>query len=51
MTYFTYKKYGNKGEKDQKKRKAYTDEEKFKKMLESNPTLFRLKNELSLDFI
>ncbi|MFT7085286.1 MAG: DNA polymerase-3 subunit gamma/tau [Vicingaceae bacterium] len=38
-------------EKDQKKRKAYTDEEKFNKMLESNPTLLRLKNELSLDFI
>ena len=38
-------------EKDQKKRKAYTNEEKFKKMLESNPTLLRLKNELSLDFI
>ena len=38
-------------EKDQKNRKAYTDEEKFNKMLESNPTLLRLKNELSLDFI
>ncbi len=38
-------------EKDLKKRKAYTDEEKFNRMLESNPTLLRLKNELSLDFI
>ncbi len=38
-------------EKDQKKRKAYTDEEKFNRMLEDNPTLLRLKNELSLDFI
>jgi len=38
-------------EKDQKKRKAYTDEEKFNRMLEKNPTLLRLKNELSLDFI
>ena len=38
-------------EKDQKKRKAYTDEEKFTRMLEANPTLLRLKNELSLDFI
>lgn len=38
-------------EKNQKERKAYTNEEKFKKMLESNPTLLKLKNELSLDFI
>lgn len=38
-------------EKDQKKRKAYTDEEKFSRMLEINPSLLRLKNELSLDFI
>lgn len=38
-------------EKDKKKKKAYTDEEKFNKMMESNPALLRLKNELSLDFI
>lgn len=38
-------------EKDQRKRKAYTDEEKFNRMAEENPILLQLKNELSLDYI
>jgi DNA polymerase-3 subunit gamma/tau len=38
-------------EKDQTKRKAYTDEEKFNRMAEENPTLLDLKRELGLDFI
>ena len=38
-------------EKDQTKRKAYTDEEKFNRMAEENPVLLDLKRELGLDFI
>src|SRR5690554_5407296 len=37
--------------KDQKERKAYTDEEKFDEMAEENPILNDLKRTLNLDFI
>jgi len=37
--------------KDQKDRKAYTDEEKFDEMAEENPILIDLKRTLNLDFI
>ncbi len=38
-------------QKDSKQKKAYTDEEKFQKMAETNPSLLKLKSELGLDFI
>jgi DNA polymerase-3 subunit gamma/tau len=38
-------------EKNIKKRKAYTDDEKFARMAEKNPALLKLKKELGLDFI
>lgn len=37
--------------KDKKQRKAYTDEEKFKEMVEKNPELLQLKEQLDLDFL
>jgi hypothetical protein len=37
--------------KDQKQRKAYTDEEKFKEMAEKNPDVLKLKEQLDLDFL
>lgn len=37
-------------EKDKKRRKAYTSEEKFNKMAEQNPHLITMKKELGLDF-
>ncbi len=36
--------------KEEKLRKAYTDEEKFAKMAEKNPLLHKLRSELDLDF-
>lgn len=36
--------------KDKKQKKAYTQEEKFKKMAEKNPYLLELKKKLDLDF-
>lgn len=37
--------------KDIKQRKAYTDEEKFREMVEQNPDLLKLKDQLDLDFL
>ena len=37
--------------KDRTQKKAYTDEEKLQKMVEENPYILTLKNELGLDFI
>ena len=36
--------------KDKKEKKAYTPEEKFNKLVETNPNLLQLKKELDLDF-
>jgi len=37
--------------KNEKLRKAYTDEEKFKEMAEENPNLLRLRKQFDLDFL